>query len=362
MIANATHSDIADPVLSARAAGLRYVSDTKLGISCKRTGRSWSYTAPDGQTIRDRDTRDRIKSLGIPPAWTDVWICPDPRGHLQATGRDAKGRKQYRYHPKWREVRDENKYEHMIEFGKALPAIRKQVEKDLARKGLPREKVLATVVKLLEVTLIRVGNKEYARTNNSFGLTTMRNRHVNVEGATLRFKFKGKSGKQHTIGIKDRHLAHIVAKCHELPGQELFQYIGDDGEPHSIDSEDVNNYLREITGQDFTAKDFRTWTGTVLAAEALQAFEAFDSETQAKHNIVRAIESVSERLGNTPTICRKCYVHPLVLDSYLDGTLLETIKQQAEAELTESIGELRPEEGAVLAFLQQRLALVASSE
>jgi DNA topoisomerase-1 len=362
MIDNGTHSDIADPVLSAKAAGLRYVSDTKPGITRKRVGNGWSYSGPDGQTIHDRETRDRIKSLGIPPAWTDVWICPDPRGHIQATGRDAKGRKQYRYHLKWREVRDENKYEHMIEFGKALPAIRKQVEKDLARHGLPREKVLATVVKLLEVTLIRVGNKEYARDNKSFGLTTMRNRHINIEGSTLRFKFMGKSGKQHTIGIKDRRLARIVEKCHELPGQELFQYIDDDGEPHSIDSEDVNNYLREITGQDFTAKDFRTWTGTMLAAEALLAFEAFDSEAHAKRNIVRAIESVAEKLGNTPTICRQCYVHPLVFDSYLDGTLLETLKQRAEAELSEALGELRPEEAAVLAFLQQRLARVASSE
>ena len=253
-------------------------------------------------------------------------------------------------------MRDDTKYERILEFGKALPAIREHVQKDLAKHGLPRDKVLATVVKLLETTLIRVGNKEYARTNKSFGLTTMRNRHVDFKGATLRFKFKGKSGKHHTIGIKDRRLARIVERCHELPGQELFQYIDDEGSPHPIDSEDVNNYLREITGQDFTAKDFRTWTGTVLAAQALQAFEAFDSEAQAKHNILEAIEDVAERLGNTPAICRKCYVHPLVLDSYLDGTLIESLKQRVENELTESLGDLKAEEAAVLAFLQQRLS------
>jgi DNA topoisomerase-1 len=361
MKGNGTQPDIsADPVASAKAAGLRYVTDKRPGITRKRAGKNWRYTGPDGQIIRDRQTRERINSLGIPPAWTEVWICPNPQGHIQATGRDTRGRKQYRYHPLWREVRDETKYGRMIEFGKALPLIRKRVEKDMAKHGLPREKVLATVVKLLETTLIRIGNEEYARTNKSFGLTTMRNRHVNVEGATLRFKFKGKSGKQHTIGIKDRRLARIVERCHELPGHELFQYIADDGKPHPIDSEDVNNYLREITGQDFTAKDFRTWTGTVLAAISLHEFEAFDSEAQAKRNIMRAIESVAEKLGNTPTICRKCYVHPLVLDSYLEGTLLETLKQRVESELTESLSDLRPEEAAVLAFLQQSLGRIAS--
>ncbi|HKP54728.1 MAG TPA: DNA topoisomerase IB [Chloroflexia bacterium] len=361
MTGNGTLSDIStDPVASAKAAGLRYVNDRKPGITRERAGKYWSYIGPDGQIIRDRETRARIKSLGIPPAWTDVWICPNPEGHIQATGRDARGRKQYRYHPQWREVRDETKYGRMIEFGKALPLIRKRVEKDLAKHGLPRDKVLATVVKLLETTLIRIGNEEYARTNKSFGLTTMRNRHVDVRGATLRFKFNGKSGKQHTVGIKNRRLGNIVERCHELPGHELFQYIADDGKPHPISSEDVNNYLREITGQDFTAKDFRTWTGTVLAAMSLQEFEAFDSEAQAKKNIMRAIESVAEKLGNTPTICRECYVHPQVLDSYLEGTLLETLKERVESELTESLGHLRPEEAAVLAFLQQRLARVAS--
>ncbi len=356
------HEIITDPVLSAKAAGLRYVSDTKPGITRKRAGKSWSYTSPSGETIRDPDTRDRIKSLGIPPAWTDVWICPNPKGHIQATGHDAKGRKQYSYHPRWREVRDDTKYERMIEFGKVLPDIRKHVQKDLAKHGLPREKVLATIVKLLETTLIRVGNKEYARTNKSFGLTTMRNKHVDVKGASLRFQFKGKSGKQHTIGIKDRRLARIVEKCHELPGQELFQYINDGGQPHPISSEDVNDYLREITGQEFTAKDFRTWTGTVLAAIMLKDLEASRSEAQAKRNVVQAIESVAEKLGNTPAICRKCYVNPIVLDSYLDGTLIEALKARTAEEIEVSSGELDPQEAAVLAFLQQRLEHMESKD
>ncbi len=287
-------------------------------------------------------------------------MCPHPNGHIQATGRDARGRKQYRYHRLWREVRDETKYGRMIEFGEALPLIRQRVEKDLSKHGLPREKVLATIVRLLETTLIRVGNKEYARANKSFGLTTMRNRHIDVKGATMRFQFRGKSGKHHTIGIKDRRLARIVERCHELPGQELFQYVNDEGTPHPITSEDVNEYLRDVTGQDFTAKDFRTWTGTVLAAMSLRAFEAFDTEAQAKKNIVQAIEEVSQKLGNTPTVCRKSYVHSLILDSYLDGTLIETLKQRAEDELKEALGDLKPEEAAVLAFLQQRLTHMAS--
>ena len=358
MTGNVAYPDLqTDPVASARAAGLRYVTDTRPGITRKRAGRGWSYLGPNGQAvIQDRETRERINSLGIPPAWTGVWICPDPKGHLQATGRDSRGRKQYRYHRQWREVRDETKYEHILDFAHALPLIRKRVNRDMAKHGLPREKVLATVVKLLETTLIRVGNKEYARANKSFGLTTMRNRHVDIKGAMLRFRFQGKSGKEHTIGIRNRRLARIVEKCHDLPGHELFQYTGDDGKPHPITSEDVNNYLQEITGKHFTAKDFRTWTGTVLAAMTLKDFEEFDSEAQAKKNIMRAIESVAEKLGNTPAICRKCYVHPLVLDSYLDGTLLAAIREQVESELADSLGNLPPEEAAVLAFLQRRLA------
>ncbi len=346
---------VADPVESAKAAGLRYVTDEMPGIRRKRAGKGFTYQGPDGQTIRDPRELARFKALGIPPAWTDVWICPNPRGHLQATGRDARGRKQYRYHPRWREVRDGTKYERMLAFGQALPHIRRRAEEDLKLPGLPRRKVLATVVRLLEKTLIRVGNEEYARTNKSFGLTTMRNRHVRVEGSTLRFSFQGKSGIRHEVEVADHRLARIVQSSLELPGQELFQYIDDDGQPQTIDSGDVNEYLREISGAEFTAKDFRTWAGTVLAAMALQEFEAFDSEAQAKKNVVRAIENVAETLGNTPSVCRKCYVHPIVIDAYLDGSMLETLKERAEEELAESLGELNPEEAAVMTLLRQRL-------
>ena len=347
---------ITDPEGSAKAAGLRYVSDDKPGITRKRCGDNFTYHDPDGSRITDQTMLERVKSLGIPPAWDDVWICPNPRGHIQATGRDQKGRKQYRYHPRWREVRDETKYERMIAFGEALPAIRARVDDDMRKQGFPREKVLATVVRLLETTHIRVGNEEYARTNKSFGLTTMRNRHVKVEGSTVKFKFRGKSGKDHEVKVSDRRLARAVEKISDLPGQELFQYLDEEGELRTVTSEDVNEYLREISGQDFTAKDFRTWTGTVLAAKALQGFEAFDSEAQAKRNVVQAIEDGARSLGNTPAICRKCYVHPDVLDSYLDGTLLSVLKQRAEEELSEALGSLEPEEAAVLAFLQQGIA------
>ncbi|MCA1669589.1 MAG: DNA topoisomerase IB [Thermomicrobia bacterium] len=347
---------IADPVGSARAAGLRYVSDAKPGIRRKRAGKGFSYCAPDGALIHDAETVRRIRALAIPPAWTDVWICPIANGHIQATGRDAKGRKQYRYHPRWRDVRDETKYTRMIAFGEALPRIRARVDADLARPGLPREKVLATVVRLLETTFIRVGNEEYAKTNNSYGLTTMRNEHVDVSGGMVEFHFRGKSGVEHTIGINDRRVARIVTRCKEMPGKELFQYLDDDGERQTIDSGDVNGYLDEITGEHFTAKDFRTWAGTLLAAMALQGFQGFDSETQAKKNIIAAIERVAERLGNTPTVCRKCYVHPAVLDGYLDGAMLETLRQRTEQEIADGLHGLKPEEAAVLAFLQQRLA------
>jgi DNA topoisomerase I len=350
-----------DPVESAKAAGLRYVSDRRPGLRREPDGEGFRYLDKDGQPITDEETLRRIKALAIPPAWTDVWICPNPRGHLQATGRDARGRKQYRYHPRWRQVRDENKYDRMMAFGRALPQIRAQVEADLARPGLPREKVLATVVRLLETTLIRVGNEEYARANRSFGLTTLRTRHVSVNGARVEFKFRGKSGIKHNIGVDDRRLARIVKRCQSLPGQELFQYLDDEGQPQTIDSEDVNDYLHSITGQDFTAKDFRTWAGTVLAAVALRAFESFDSATQAKKNVVQAIESVATRLGNTPTICRKCYVHPAIIESYVDGTLAETLKQRAEQELEAALPELPAEEAAVLALLQQRLSQEAES-
>ena len=348
--------ELADPAEAAKAAGLRYVSDTTPGIRRRRAGKGFSYVGSDGTPIRGPEQLRRIKGLVIPPAWTDVWICPSPRGHIQATGRDAKGRKQYRYHPRWRQVRDETKYERLMTFGQALPDIRQRVDKDLARPGLRREKVLATIIRLLESTLIRVGNEEYARENGSFGLTTMRNRHVDVDGPTVRFEFRGKGGKRHEVDVRDRRVARIVERCQDLPGQTLFQYLDEDGERQTIDSADVNEYLREIGGQDFTAKDFRTWAGTILAALALHELEAFDSETQAKQNVVRAIESVAERLGNTPAVCRKCYVHPAVVDAYLEGSMVETLKQRAEQEIAESLTELRPEEAAVMALLQQRLA------
>ncbi len=345
-----------DPVESARAAGLLYISDRAPGIRRLKSGKGFRYVDLVDNPVRDEARLRRIASLAIPPAWTEVWISPLAEGHLQATGRDAKGRKQYRYHPRWRAVRDESKYGRMMAFGKALPTIRKRVESDLKRTGLPREKVLATVVRLLETTLIRVGNEEYARTNKSFGLTTMLDRHVDVSEKAVHFEFRGKSGVKHTIDLKDRRLAWVVKRCRELPGQTLFQYWDDDGSTRSVDSADVNDYLREVAGDEFTAKDFRTWAGTVLAALALREFEAFDSQTQAKKNVVAAIEHVSERLGNTPTVCRKCYVHPEIINAYLDGSMLETLKQIAEQEMAESLADLEPEEAAVLALLQQRLS------
>ena len=344
-----------DPVASAKDAGLRYVSDTAPGITRKRQGAGFVYLDARGERVRDPDTLLRIRSLVIPPAWEDVWISPDERGHIQAVGRDQRGRKQYRYHPRWREVRDETKYEKMIAFVHALPRIRARVDRDLARPGLPREKVLATVVRLLETTLIRVGNDEYAASNNSFGLTTLQDRHAKVSGSQVHFRFKGKSGVAHEIELNDPRLAKIIRGCQELPGAELLQYVDEAGEVKDIGSGDVNDYLRAITGQDFTAKDFRTWAGTVLAARALQEFEAVDSQAKLKKNIVTAIESVAGRLGNTRAVCRKCYIHPAVLDSYLDGSLIETLGQRAR-KLDKQLGKLRPEEAAVLVLLQRRLA------
>ena len=348
-------SSLADAPAMAKSAGLRYVNDETPGIAREREGDAFRYRAPNGDLIADEDTLARIKKLAIPPAWGDVWICKQATGHLQATGRDAKGRKQYRYHARWRNSRDEVKYERMISFGKALPDIRRRVDQALRLPGLPREKVLATIVQLLQATMMRIGNEEYARTNKSFGLTTLRNRHVNVEGKAVQFRFRGKSGVFHDVTVEDRRLARIIGRIRELPGQELFQYQGDDGEPHAIGSADVNDYLREISGEDYTAKDFRTWSGTVLAALALREFEKFDSEAQAKKNIMRAIESVAERLGNTPSTCRKCYVHPVVIESYLDGTILEALRVRTEQELVEDLHSLQPEEAAVVALLQQRL-------
>jgi DNA topoisomerase-1 len=350
-----------DPVESAKLAGLRYVSEGGPGLRRRRAGRGFVYLDAEGRRLRDANTLHRIRSLVIPPAWTDVWICPSPHGHIQAVGRDARGRKQYRYHARWREVRDETKYTRMLAFARTLPRIRAQVERDLGRPRLSREKVLATVVRLLEATLISVGNEEYARTNGSFGLTTLRDRHVDVNGAEVRFSFRGKGGKEHTVGVRDRRLARIMRHLQDLPGQELFQYVDEQGERRSIDSADVNAYLHEITGDDFTAKDFRTWAGTVLAALALAEVRTFATAREAKRNIVRAIERVATRLGNTPAICRKCYVHPQVLHAYLDGVTIRLLKARTEQAIGDGLPALGAAEGVVLGLLQQRLARAESA-
>src|SRR3954447_16086307 len=341
---------------AARAVGLRYSNDTRPGITRRRSGRGMSYRGPDGASIHDAEVLERIRALAIPPAWTDVWICPDPAGHLQATGRDARGRKQYRYHARWRAGRDESKFERMIEFGKVLPRIRKRCEADLAKPGLSRDKVLAAVVRLLETTLIRVGNDEYARMNRSFGLTTLRGRHVSVEGAAIRFRFRGKSGQRHEVGLRDRRLAAIVRRCQELPGQELFAYIGRDGEVHDVRSEDVNEYLREISGANITAKDFRTWAGTVLAYRALRAAGAADDARAAKRNIVAAVKETALHLGNTPAVARRSYVHPAVVDAYLEGSFRGALLEAAEERVMPPTTTNRAEELEVIALLEKRLA------
>ena len=346
--------EVVEPAESAKAAGLRYVSDAKPGIRREKAGESFRYRDAAGKLIRDKDVLGRIKSLVIPPAWVDVWICPLANGHLQATGRDARGRKQSRYHPKWRQVRDETKYERMTQFAAALPGIRERVTADLALPGLPKEKVLAAIVQLMETTHIRVGNEEYARTNKSYGLTTMRNKHAEVHGAKVTFSFQGKSRVQHTVNLEDRKLARIIKRCEELPGYELFQYVGEDGEPHSVDSSDVNEYLREITGQHFTAKDFRTWAGSVLACGLLSEAGAFETQTEAKKNVVQAIASVAKELGNTPSVCRKCYVHPAVLEAYLEGVTAKEVKRKLDEEIAEHAAALRREEIALVELLKQR--------
>jgi DNA topoisomerase-1 len=326
-----------DPAQSADEAGLRYVTDADPGISRRRAGRGFVYLLPDGGRVHDRARLDWIRSLAIPPAWTDVWICTSRRGHLQATGRDARGRKQYRYHPDWRAQRDTVKYDRMIAFGQALPRIRRRVDRDMRRTGLPRERVLAAVVRLLEKTGVRVGNEEYARDNKSFGLTTLRDRHAQVGSRRIRFRFRGKGGKAGEVDVSDARLARIVGRCQDLPGQELFAYLDEEGEVRSIGSGDVNDYIREISGYDFTAKDFRTWTATVVAAHALANGRQPASPTAAKRDVVRAIERVAEWLGDTPAVSRKSYVHPGVIDAYLEG---------------EAMG--RGSEAAVLALLRRR--------
>lgn len=344
-----------DPRDSATAVGLRYVTDQMPGIKREKAGIHFKYRYPTGEVVGDIEVLIRIKSLAIPPAWTDVWICPDPCGHLQATGRDQRGRKQHRYHPRWREIRDETKYARMLSFGKALPRIRQRVGRLLNSPGLNRQRVLAAVVRLLEVSLIRVGNEEYARDNDSFGLTTMRDGHVKVGRGGMRFHFRGKSGKWHDIDIQDARLARIVKRCQDLPGQDLFQYRDEDGKPQKITSTDVNEFLREISGEGFTAKDFRTWAGTVLAAMALQELRRFDSKAQCKRNLTQAVERVAQRLGNTVAVCRRCYIHPEIINCYLEGSLHDLLRRQAEQELSRGLSRLPGEEAAVLCLLEQRL-------
>jgi DNA topoisomerase-1 len=356
-----TEDSVVDPRDAAHSAGLRYVSDEEPGIRRRKAGKGFSYQGPGETRVEDKDTLARIRALAIPPAWADVWICPRADGHIQATGRDAKGRKQYRYHPAFREIRESTKYEHMVAFAKALPALRETIRQHMALPGLPREKVLATIVHLLETTLIRVGNSDYAKQNGSYGLTTLKDPHVAVGRSELKFRFKGKSGRVWQLQVKDRRVAKIVKACQDLPGQHLFQYLDDTGEQQTVTSSDVNAYLKEITGSEITAKDFRTWAGTVLAAMALSAFEQFDSQAHAKKNVRAAIEEVSARLGNTPTICRKCYIHPEVLNGYLQGDLLLEIRDQVEAELRDNLAALKPEEAAVLTFLEARLTHAAGA-
>ena len=356
--ASPTHAEINktpianDPVASAKAASLRYVSDGAPGISRRRNGSGFIYVA-GGKVVRDPVQLQRIKSLAIPPAWTDVWICPLEDGHLQATGRDAKGRKQHRYHSRWREIRDATKYDRMLSFATALPRIREQVQRHLTLPGLPREKVLATVVRLLETTSIRVGNEEYERKNGSVGLATMKDRHVDVSGSKIRFQFRGKSGVEHAIDLQDKKIAKIIKRCQDLPGYELFQYIGDDDELHTIDSTDVNDYLKQIAGADFSTKDFRTWSGTVLAFYALGQFQCSGaSKAQLKRNIVQAIDMVAKRLGNTKAVCRKCYIHPAIIAGYEEGSLLRALRSRVKRKSSDSRAALSSEEAAVAALLR----------
>jgi DNA topoisomerase-1 len=345
-----------DPAVAAERAQLRYVHDSMPGITRRKARNGFDYHLPDGSIVRDIATLKRVRKLAIPPAWTEVWICRDPNGHLQATGRDQRGRKQYRYHPRWREVRDEAKYGKLLIFAGVLPLIRARIEEDLTRPGLPRERVLAAVARLMELTLFRVGNSEYARTNKSFGLTTLRDRHVRIEGSHIHLSFRGKSGNRYQTDINDRRLARIIKGCRDLPGYELFQYLDDEGNQHAVGSEEVNAYLREITGEDITAKDFRTWAGTQLAAKALQGFRDLETEGKRKKAIVRAVEKVAKHLGNTPAICRRCYIHPAIFEGYLDGSLLEALATKTAAYLKENIEHMSSEEAAVTAYLRLRLS------
>jgi DNA topoisomerase I len=346
---------ILDARETAESTGLRYVCDDAPGIRRKRAGKGFAYLLPGGARLANPHVLRRLKALAVPPAWTDVWMCPSADGHIQATGRDAKGRKQYRYHSAFREMRESVKFEHLFAFAEALPTIRAKVAAHMAQRGLAREKVLATVVHLLETTLIRVGNDDYARQNKSYGLTTLKNRHVAIEGSEIRFRFTGKSGKQWSLKLRDRRVAKIIRACQELPGQDLLQYFDEGGNVRAVTSSDVNAYLREITGEDVTAKNFRTWAGTVLAALALRELEIFESLAEARRNLKTAIAQVSLRLGNTPTVCRKCYIHPEVLSAYLEGKLVLEIESEVERELIDQLTRLQPEEAALLAMLRARL-------
>jgi DNA topoisomerase-1 len=340
---------------AAAHAGLKYVTDGVPGIRRRRAGKGWIYFGPDGQRITDPQVRRRIASLAIPPAWTEVWICPDPEGHIQATARDARGRKQYRYHPLYREARDRSKFRRVLEFSEILPGIRDRVERDLRAANLSRRQVLATVVSLLDKTLIRVGNDEYTRENNSFGLTTLRRRHVEIQGSRLRFSFRGKSGVQHEVAISDRRLARLVQQCQDLPGQELFQYLDASGRRQSVSSDDVNEYLRQVSGRDITAKDFRTWAGTMLAAKELWSAGPAPSMRQANRNVIRAIDAVAKRLGNTRAVCRKYYVHPVLIEAYLAGrTGVLASDSAVNGARRRGKAALRRDEVAVLQFLQSQ--------
>jgi DNA topoisomerase-1 len=344
---------LVNPQQAASHVNLRYVSDQETGLRRQRVGRGFRYLDADGGVLRDPATLERIRSLAIPPAWTDVWICSSPAGHLQSTGRDARGRKQYRYHPRWREVRDEAKYARLAQFGAALPRIRRRVARDLKLPGLPRNKLLALLVQLLETTLIRVGNEEYARSNGSFGLTTMRDGHARVAGATVRFRFRGKSGKLHEVHLQDQRLARLVRRCQELPGHELFQYVDEAGNVQSIGSADVNDYLREITGEQFTAKDFRTWAGTMLAAATLVERDRLRPDRRTRQAVNQAVKVVAERLGNTLAVCRKCYIHPAILEGYLAGQLSRYFSQESAAKPR---SRLRTAEASLLCYLARAAA------
>ena len=349
-------TDRPDPRRSARLAGLRYSSDDRPGISRRRSGRGFSYRHASGRFVRDRPTLVRIRALAIPPAWTDVWICPDPNGHIQATGRDARGRKQYRYHPRWRARRNDAKFERIVAFARLLPRIRRRCDRDLARRSLSQEKVLAAVVRLLELTLIRVGNDEYARLNRSFGLTTLQGRHVSVEGSSIRFQFRGKSGRRHEVGLRDRRLANVIRRCEELPGQELFQYVDTDGSPQDVTSDDVNAYLREASGADITTRDFRIWSATVLAYRALSELDPAASEAQAKRNVLAAIRASADGLGNTVAVARNSYVHPAIVDGYLAGELPRLRRRSIESKAGVSSTSIDPAaEAALLRVLQKPL-------